>query len=561
MKNRWTFKPLADSNIVQNLIQSIHVSTPIAHLLAMRGIKTYEEAKSFFRPSLDHLHDPFLMKDMDKAVKRLNKAMNVGEKILIYGDYDVDGTTSVALVYGFLSKYYNKLDFYTPDRYAEGYGVSFQGMDWAKEREITLVISLDCGIKSAKQIDYAKTLGIDFIICDHHKPEELPNAFAILDPKRKDCNYPFDELSGCGVGFKLLQALCQTNGYPVSELFKHLDLLALSIAADLVPITGENRVLTYFGIQKINSGASAGIEALIEIAAVKKPLNVSNVVFGLAPRINAVGRISHANNAIRLLFTEDLEQAKVLASSANIHNTDRKSFDQEATKEAILMIEEQNLQDNFSTVLFKKEWHKGIIGIVASRCIEKYHRPTIILTESHGKAAGSARSIKDFDVYEAIGKCEDLLEQFGGHKYAAGLSMSIDKIPDFQKKFELVVSQMIEKEQLIPQIEVDLLLNLNQITPQFYKVIEQMSPFGPLNMQPIFVSQNLDVRHYKVLKEKHLKITVSQNGVSFDAIGFGIAEEFLPILEEKPYIDLCYSIEENDFNGKKSLQLKIRDLR
>lgn len=564
MEKRWIFKSQPAKEIVDQLIKSVYLTEPLATLLAQRGIRTYEEGKSFFRPSLDQLHDPFLMKDMDKAVERLVQAIYKHEKIIVYGDYDVDGTTSVALFYGFLRTFYSNLLFYIPDRYKEGYGISQAGIDWAYEQGVSLMVSLDCGIKSAALVEYASSKGIDFIICDHHRPDlHIPEACAVLDPKRTDCEYPYKELSGCGVGFKLLQGFCMQNSIPLDRLYPFMDLLAVSIASDIVPITGENRIMAYYGMQLLNSNPRPGLQALIQIAGFEKKLNISNVVFGLGPRINAAGRIAHAHAAVHLLLSHTKQEAEEHAREINLNNRDRQGFDTHITKEALSMIEADTFfKDCKTTVLFKNDWHKGVIGIVASRCIEKYHRPTIILTESHSKASGSARSVPGFDVYDAIAECSDLLEQFGGHMYAAGLTLKIENLAAFRQRFEQVVAAKITEDQLIPPVEVDLLLNLSQINYKFYNVIKQMEPFGPGNMQPVFVSEKVYARdNVRILKDMHLKICVYQeDSPVFEAIGFGMAAFYEKVNTDKPF-RLCYQVMENNFRDTKTLQLLIKDIK
>lgn len=564
MEKRWVFKPIPEEKTVKDLSSAINVVPAMATMLAQRGIETFDQAKTFFRPSLSDLHDPFLMKDMDKAVERIKKAFSQKEKILVYGDYDVDGTTSVSLVYDFLSKIYSFLDYYIPDRYKEGYGISTQGIDWAKENNIKLIICLDCGIKSVDKIDYAHSLGIDFIICDHHLPgEELPKAVALLDPKRKDCPYPFKELCGCGVGFKLMQAISVTDMENLDDLYTYLDLAAIAVCSDIVPIVGENRIIVHHGIQVINNNPRPGIRALSDVSGYKKIRDVSNVVFGLGPRINAAGRVGHAKSAVKLLLSKTAEEAEAYASQLNDKNLERKDFDSNITEEALDMIRTNELQSfSKSTVLYKEDWHKGVIGIVASRCIEKYYRPTIILTKSGALAAGSARSVVGFDVHDAIGECTELLEQYGGHMYAAGLTMKIENIEAFRLKFEKVVAAKIKDEQLIPQIEIDLKIPLDQVNYRFYNVLKQMAPFGPQNMQPIFVAENVyDDGKSRLLKEQHLKLCVKQkDSAVYEAIGFGMYEHFERIKKGDKF-NICFSIEENDYNGLKSLQLQIRDIK
>lgn len=561
---RWVVKEVPERDLVLKLSSDINVSEPIAGLLLQRGVFDYDSAKKFFRPLLDGLHDPFLMKDMDKAVSRLEQAILKEEKILIYGDYDVDGTTSVSLFYGFLKSIYPNLDYYIPDRYSEGYGVSFTGIDWAQNNGISLIVSLDCGIKDIEKVLYAKEREIDFIICDHHLPgDNIPPAFAVLDPKRKDCEYPFKELSGCGVGFKLLQGFCLKNAISLDKLYPFLDLLAVSIASDIVPIIGENRIFTFYGLKRLNDAPRPGLKALIETAGLRSPLDISSVVFGIGPRINAAGRIEHGKSAVELLLSNSEKEALELAGGINTKNAIRRNFDESITLEALQMIEADiESKSANSTVLFKNDWHKGVIGIVASRCIEKYYRPTIILTESNNKATGSARSVNGFDVYEAISECAELLDHYGGHMYAAGLTLSIEKLSEFKLKFEEAVSKRITPEQLIPMIEIDFNLDLGQINSNFYKVIKQMGPFGPKNMQPVFVSEKVEVvRPVSLIKEDHIKLRVKQgNSASFDAIGFCMGSKMNEINNQK-YLDICYVICENEFRGERSLQLNLKDIK
>ncbi len=569
MEKRWIDKPLPqtaeENHTIEQLSNSLNISTLLATLLWQRGISNFEEARLYFRPSLTHLHDPMLMKDMDKAVARLTEAIETGENIMIFGDYDVDGTTSVAMFYGFLRRIYPNLIFYIPDRYTEGYGVSLKGIETARDNDFTLIITLDCGIKSINLVKQAQEWGIDFIICDHHRPgDELPPAVAVLDPKRADCPYPFKELTGCGVGFKLLQAYCQHHDIDEETyLFPYLDLGVVSIAADIVPIVGENRTMAYFGLKHLNSSPRAGLKALKEIAGFQGEMDITNVVFGLGPRINAAGRIKHAHDAVTLLLADNETDAIDFAVGINKHNVDRREHDTRITQEALTMIEEDAwLRNAKTTVLFRPDWHKGVIGIVASRCIEKYHRPTIILTKSDKKVAGSARSVPGFDLYDAIEACSDLLEQFGGHTFAAGLTLQEENVKAFQKKFEEIVSQRILPEQLSPMIEVDMRIPLKQITERFFSIINQMQPFGPGNMTPVFVSENVRLRGYpRILKEKHLKLEVCQDDSPvFSAIGFGMAEFYEPLMQGKAF-HICYNIEINEFQGKRSLQLHLKDIK
>ncbi|UII28453.1 single-stranded-DNA-specific exonuclease RecJ [Fulvivirga maritima] len=565
VEKRWALKEAADEEVIENLHNTINVSRPLANILAQRGVDSFEAAKSYFRPSLKMLHDPFLMKDMDKAVERIERALANQEKILVYGDYDVDGTTSVALFFHFLNSFYPHCDFYIPDRYKEGYGVSRQGVDWACENDFSLIITLDCGIKSVELVKVAAEKNVDFIICDHHRPgDELPPAVATLDPKRDDCSYPYKEMPGCGIGFKLMQALTQRNPKWCKNPLDYLDLVVVSIASDIVPITGENRVLAHFGIKRLNEAPRPGLAALMHLSGVKKEINITGIVFGMAPRINAAGRIDHAKMAVNLLLASTEDEAYHYAEKLNIRNNKRKDFDSSITDEAIKMIEDNDLlKTSKTTVLYKNDWHKGVIGIVASRCIEHYHRPTIILTESNNKAAGSARSVPGFDVYNAISDCSDLLEQFGGHKYAAGLTMDIENIPAFQKKFEEVVAQSIPEELLIPLINIDSKISFNQISKNFLNIIAQMEPFGPENMQPVFLAENVSVASsLRVLKNQHLKFIAQQKGsnLKFDAIGFNMAE-FEPLIKGGQSFNIAFNVEENNYMGYQSIQLKLKDIK
>ncbi|WP_448528002.1 single-stranded-DNA-specific exonuclease RecJ [Raineya sp.] len=570
---RWLFRPTPDPIMVKNFMKETGADEVAAYLLVQRGVTNYEEARLFFNPRIEHLHNPFLMKDMDKAVLRLEQAFENNEKIMIYGDYDVDGTTSVALVYQFFKRVFpdkNNFDFYIPDRYKEGYGISKQGIDYAKENGFTLMIALDCGIKSIELVEYAKSKGIDFIICDHHLPgAEIPKAVAVLDPKRPDCQYPYKELSGCGVGFKLLQGFSLHKKITQEHLHQFLDLVVVSIACDIVPITGENRVLAFCGLDKLNSRPLRGLRKLREVAGYgeDKAMSITNVVFGIGPRINAAGRIEHARNAVKVLLAENEEEAKRFAEIIHEHNQDRKDLDKSITQEALQMIEAQNLQNAKTTVLFKPDWHKGVIGIVASRCIEHYHRPTIILTQSNGKIAGSARSVHDFDVYEAIEACADLLEQFGGHKHAAGLTLKLENLRAFQEKFEQVVASRIKPEQLSPHLEVDMKLPLKNATDKFMRMLNQLAPFGPGNMQPLFVSEDVRVLPESVSlvgkedPKTHLKFRVKQeNSAVFDCIAFGMGHLAEELRTGKPF-HICYHLEENHYRENTTLQLRIKDIK
>lgn len=565
-QNRWKIKAVPDAVPVENLASQLNGNKIIAALLLQRGISTFDEAKKFFRPSLNDLHDPFLMKDMDKAVARIEEAVSKNEKILVYGDYDVDGTTAVALFYTFLRSLDASCGFYIPDRYAEGYGISFRGIDYAKQENYSLIIALDCGIKALDKVAYAKEHGIDFIICDHHRPgDQLPDAVAVLDPKRKDCHYPYDELCGCGIGFKLAQAIAQKRNAGVESLENLLDLVAVAIAADIVPVTGENRVLATFGLKRINENPRPGFRAMLELAKLKRSISISDIVFIFAPRINAAGRIDHGKVAVELLSSTDEETAKAAAEAVNKNNTDRRDLDKTITAHAMEMIATSAiLQKRKSTVVYSEDWHKGVVGIVASRLIEKYYRPTIVLTSSNGKVTGSARSVKDFDVYEAIEACSGLLVQFGGHKYAAGLTMDAEKVEAFAEKFEEEVSKRITEDQLVPEVEIDLEISFEQIDWNFFNVLKQFAPFGPGNMSPVFLTKKICDRGWaRVVGEKHLKmdlINPERPDRIFPAIGFGFGDK-LAMLANKNEVDVCYTIEENEYNGRVSLQLGVKDLR
>ncbi|MEQ9306419.1 MAG: single-stranded-DNA-specific exonuclease RecJ [Marinoscillum sp.] len=565
MEKRWVLKTQFDKNISEDLSKSLNINNDLTQLLLQRGVDTFETAKSFFRPSLSDLHDPFLMKEMDVAVNRLCDAIFSKQKILIYGDYDVDGTTSVSLLYGFLKNYSDTLEYYIPDRYTEGYGISRQGIEYANAQGFELIISLDCGIRAIEQALLAKSFDIDLIICDHHLPgADLPEALAILDPKQADCQYPFKELSGCGVGFKLLQGFCLQNSIPLEVLFNFLDLVAVSIASDIVPMIGENRVLAFYGLKKLNHSPCPGLKALVEVSGLKNELDVTSIVFYIGPRINATGRLTHAHDSVKLLTAESAEDTEVFAQVLHAKNAERKDFDKSITEEALEMVEtDESLRIARSTVLYKHDWHKGVIGIVASRCIEKYYRPTIILTESAHKATGSARSIEGFDIHAAITECSDLLEQFGGHTHAAGLTMSLDNVPAFQKRFEEVVTRSIQSDILTPKIDVDLEVPLSFVNYKNYSIIRQMAPFGPQNMTPVFVSTKVYLKYPpKVIKEEHLKMTLYQDDPKFvyEAIGFGLADK-LALLTESSGFQIAYQIEENEYRGNKSLQLIIKDIK
>lgn len=561
---RWTIKPKPSSKKVNSLVSQLNVSELIATLLVQRGIETFEQAREFFRPNLDDLHDPYLMKDMDKAVSRIETAIANGENILVFGDYDVDGTTAVSLVSSYLKSYYPNVATYIPDRYDEGYGISLKGIDFADDNEFSLIIALDCGIKSVDDIAYATEKNIDFIICDHHRPGAiLPKAVAVLDPKREDCFYPYDELCGCGIGFKLVQALAQNRNQTMDDLLIYLDLVATAIAADIVPITGENRVLAKFGLEVINSNPRPGIKALIQNVK-KKVLTITDVVFIIAPRINAAGRIKHGNEAVALLTEYDLDQAEQFASEIEKYNSDRKDFDKQITGEALLQIEENAEKEKFTTVVYQENWHKGVIGIVASRLTETYYRPTIVFTKSGDKLAASARSVKDFDVYNALENCAEHLQQFGGHRYAAGMTLKEENYEAFKEAFEKTVQETIHPDLLIPEIAIDAEINLTDINEKMVRLLNQFEPFGPQNMTPIFITKDVkDSGYVKAIgqKDEHLKLFVKQNGSEgFGAIGFNLGEKMELVKNQKPF-DALYAIDENEFNGTVTVQLRLKDLR
>ncbi|MEP2024411.1 MAG: single-stranded-DNA-specific exonuclease RecJ [Reichenbachiella sp.] len=562
MNKEWILKTRPDEEQIKNLQSQLHLPEILCSLLIQRGINNLEDARSFFRPELAGLHDPFLMKDMDKAVERLTQAIFDEEKILIYGDYDVDGTTSVALAYNFLKEFSPNIFTYIPDRYTEGYGVSRKGVQWAVDHDINLFITLDCGIRAVENIQLAKDNGIDVIVCDHHLPGvKLPPAIAILDPKQSDCTYPYDELSGCGIGYKLLEAFSIQNGIENHKLLDLLDLVAVSIASDIVPITGENRLLAWFGLKKLNNSPIPGFAALIEKAGMQIPMSISDVVFGIGPRINAAGRIGHAKTALDLLTQETKEDAYVFAEKLNLENKERRNYDESITTTALEMIQADGLKEKNSTVLFKKDWHKGVIGIVASRCIEHYYKPTIIMTESNGKITGSARSVNGFDIYTALEQCSEHLIQFGGHKYAAGLTMELDQLENFKSAFEVSVTELIEEKQKTPIIDIDLEIDLEDIDFKMFGILKQLGPFGPQNMQPVFCSRNVFLKkEARVLKEKHLKLFISQAGTTnnFDVIGFGLGHFHNQL--DAPF-DIVYTIEENHYKGQTTLQLMLKDIR
>ncbi|MFV5694393.1 single-stranded-DNA-specific exonuclease RecJ [Flavobacterium sp. LB3P122] len=561
---RWTIKSKPSEDTVKHLAQALNVEDFVATLLVQRGIETFEDAKRFFRPSLDDLHDPYLMKDMEKAVERIEKAIENQENILVFGDYDVDGTTAVSLVSSYLRTYYPNVATYIPDRYDEGYGISFKGIDFADDNEFSLIIALDCGIKSIDHVAYAKERNIDFIICDHHRPgKNLPEAVAVLDPKRDDCNYPYDELCGCGIGFKLIQALGQNRQETIEDIFPYLDLVAAAIAADIVPMTGENRVLAYFGLQVINTEPRPGIKALIHQVK-KQTLDITDVVFIIAPRINAAGRIKHGNHAVELLTEFDFEQAQQFASEIEKYNSDRKELDKQITKEALSQIEDNQEKERFTSVVFQEDWHKGVIGIVASRLIETYYRPTLVFTKSGDKYAASARSVKGFDVYNALEACAEHLEQFGGHMYAAGMTLAAENYQIFKDAFEKQVEKTIHPDMLTPEISVDAEINFADITPKLTRILKQFEPFGPQNMTPVFLTKNVkDTGYGKPMgqEEEHLKLFVKQNNSEgIAAIGFGLGNKLDTTKNGQPF-EMVYSIDENEWKGNVSLQLRLRDIK
>ncbi len=580
MEKRWVFKKQGDKEAIKTLQKDLGVNFHIANLLAQRGIATFDEAKAFFRPQLSDLHDPFLMMDMDKAIDRIETAITNKEKILIYGDYDVDGTSAVALVYSVLKEFYYDLDFYIPDREKEGYGISLKSIDYASDNNFKLIIALDCGIKASHEVAYAAEKSIDFIIGDHHRPgDELPKAVAVLDPKRDDCSYPYKELSGCGIGYKLAQAFYQHRNVPLERLESYLDLVAVSIASDIVPITGENRILAFYGLKIINSKPRPGIEAILRYSNVCKEngqfanngfffnreLTINDLVFLVGPRINAAGRIESGKKSVELLVTTDIEDALTVGALVNNNNIERKSLDTFATQQALEFIANDDfLSKSKSTVVYNPEWHKGVIGIVASRLTETYYRPTIVLTLSNGFITGSARSVKDFDVYDAIEACNDLLEHFGGHKYAAGLSMKPENLDLFIERFEEVVSSTIKDKMLVPEIEIDDSLVLTDINPKFYKVLKQFAPFGPDNLAPIFYTENVrDSGYSRIVGSNHLKLSIFHPDISslpYSGIAFQQGE-YYPLISKGMAFSICYHIEENDWNGKVSLQLAVKDIR
>jgi single-stranded-DNA-specific exonuclease len=562
MHKRWKILEANEANII-TLQESLKINKTLCKILVQRGFEDYEKAKAFFRPSLNELHDPWLMKDMDKAVTRLTSAFSSNEKILVFGDYDVDGTTSVASMYQFLSAIYHQVDYYIPHRYKEGYGVSKAGIDYAFENKITLIVSLDCGIKSVDLIAYAKSLGIDFIVCDHHLPDEqIPIASAILNPKQKDCNYPFKELCGCGVGFKLMQALADKLNLSSNTYLLYLDLVATAIAADIVPIIGENRTLAYFGLKKVNENPCVGIKALMQLAAVQKEMTITNLVFIIAPRINAAGRMDDAKKAVQLFIEQDETKAKALAEILHSDNTDRKEADSSITEEALAIIEnDASLSTKKTTVVYQEHWHKGVVGIVASRLTEKYYRPTVVLTKSGNIVAGSARSVVGFNLYEAIHACRKHLIGYGGHFAAAGMTLDPANVEAFSAAFEQVVSNTITPDLLIPEIIIDSEISISELTESFHNIIAQMEPFGPDNMKPVFVAKNVSNTGFsKIVKEQHIRFSVQQKNIQINGIGFNMAHKY-DILQNNKFIDIVFNIDLNEWNGNTNVQLKVIDFK
>ncbi len=570
MEKRWVLKKQGSKEENEKLANELNIEPALANLLVQRGVKSFDQAKAFFRPQLDDLYDPFLMKDMDRAIERIEKAIERNEKILVYGDYDVDGTTSVALVYSFYKEIYDNMGYYVPDRYSEGYGISLQGIQHAQENDYSLIIALDCGIKANEKISYAKQNGIDFIICDHHFPgDELPNAEAVLDPKREDCEYPFKDLSGCGVGFKLIQAYAKTNNIDFDKLTQYLDLVVVSIASDIVSITDENRILAHYGLIQLNKDPREGLKSIINLSGLaEKDIAVEDIVFKIGPRINAAGRMESADKAVELLLAVNARKAKVAANSVNFFNDARKNIDRNITQDALRLLaqEEEKGIKKTATILYNSKWHKGVVGIVASRLIETYYRPTVVLTASNGLATGSARSVVGYDIYQAIESCSDLLENFGGHMYAAGLTLKIENVPKFAERLEKIVSETISEDQLVPQVDIDARLKLKDITPKFYKILKQFQPFGPGNMAPVFVTKDVaDNGEGRIvgLGKEHLKLSLVQEDEpfkSYPAIAFQQANLF-EYISSGDYFDICYSIDENSFRGNITLQLNIKDIK
>lgn len=562
MQKRWNILPVNEA-AAASLRKSLKIHPVLCNILTQRGIDNFDKAKHYFRPQLSDLHSPWLMKDMDKAVERILAAFTAGEKILVFGDYDVDGTTAVAAMYQFIRNIYSDTDFYIPHRYREGYGISKLGIDYAKEQGFTLIISLDCGIKSVELIAYAKELGIDFVVCDHHLPDQvLPPAVAILNAKQKDCSYPYKELCGCGVGFKLMTALSEKLGLDESAYLQYLDLVATAIAADIVPITGENRTLAFFGLKKVNEDPCAGIKALMQLAGVQKYMHITNLVFVIAPRVNAAGRMDDARKAVQLFIEKDYDKALSFAEMLHSDNADRREADSSITEEALALIaSDPGSVSKKTTVVFREHWHKGVVGIVASRLIETYYRPTVVLTKSGEYVAGSARSVAGFNLYEAIHACREHLLGYGGHFAAAGMTLLPEKVNAFADAFEKSVSSQITDDQLIPEVVIDAEISFSDITPNFYNILTQMEPFGPENMRPVFIVRRAEDKGFsKIVKEQHLRFVLRQQNITLTGIGFNMADKF-PLLQQQKPVDIVFTIDENEWQGEKNLQLKMIDLR
>lgn len=565
MQKKWTIASSNDEATIGRLSEALGIHKVLAELLVKRGVARFDDARRFFRPDLSSLHDPFLMKDMDKAIARIERAIGNKEKVLIYGDYDVDGTTAVAVVFSFFRQFHSGLEFYLPDRYAEGYGISKQGIDYAADNGFTLVIALDCGIKALDKVSYARERGVDFIIGDHHLPgDKLPDAAAVLDPKRSDCPYPYKELPGCGIGFKIVQAFVQKNNMDINRCYQYLDLVAVGIASDIVPISGENRILAHYGLLKLNTNPCCGLQSLIDLSTHRSGhFTVNDIIFQIGPRINAAGRIDHAKDAVKLLISKSLQEAGEYSKSIDVQNTQRKDFDFRITEEALAIIDgDEMLKKRKTTVVFQPDWHKGVIGIVATRLTEKYYRPTVVLTQTNGHVSGSARSVVGFDLYEALSACSDLLDQFGGHKYAAGLTMRPENIELFQERFEHVVASRILPGMLQREIAIDAVLEFTEIDAKFFRILRRFEPFGPQNEAPLFMSKQVGVLGMAaIVGGSHLKMTVMQPGSPrFDCIGFGLADYADAINTHRPF-DMCYTIEENVWRDKRNLQLNIKDIR
>jgi len=569
MEKNWVIKEQGEEELIASLSRELTIDKPLIQLLIQRGIRTFDEAKAFFRPSLANLHDPFLMKNMGVAIQRINEAIQSGEKVMIYGDYDVDGTTAVALVYSFFKDYFKTIDYYIPDRYSEGYGISLKGIDLAAKDGFTLIIALDCGIKAVDKIEYAREKGVEFIICDHHNPgDTVPDAVAVLDAKQEGCSYPYKELSGCGVGLKLIQAFGIDAGLPEEQVYDYLDLVVVSIASDIVPITGENRILAHFGLKKLNERPSIGLRAICDVAGIEsKGIDIEDIVYKIGPRINAAGRMESGKKSVDLLVCLKHKEAKIISKKINSFNVDRRNIDTEITKQAIEMIRSNvSLQEKNSTVLYNPDWHKGVIGIVASRLMDHYYKPTVVLTKSNGFATGSARSVNGFDLYQAIESCSDLLENFGGHKYAAGLTMKVSRVQEFTERFEKIVEETIDPEQLIPVVEIDTELKLKQIDEKFFRILKQFQPFGPENNSPIFLSENVVDNGYGRTvggNNEHLKLTLIQEENPFQVfsgIAFHQGQLIKQVSKGAPF-DICYQLMENEFRGRVNLQIHILDMK